>query len=86
MADKRYLRISNPPGKSGRLHFSVISPPADGGDGYSPSVLSEMRVAIHVSQALSLNLTRNVPADYTSLTLAEGFYMATMGGAEGTQT
>jgi len=25
----------------------------------------------------------NLPADYTPLTLAEGFYMATMGGAQG---
>ena len=52
--------------------------------GYSTSILNAMRVALHASLALSLNLTRDLPADYTALTLAEGFYLATLGGAEGT--
>ena len=43
-----------------------------------------MRTALLASRALSLNLTMNLSADYTPLMLAEGFYMATMGGAEGT--
>lgn len=42
-----------------------------------------MRVALLASRALLLNLTMDLPADYTPLTLAEGFYLATMGGAEG---
>ena len=52
--------------------------------GYSISILNALRVGIHASKALSLNITGNIPADYTALTLAEGFYLATMGGAEGT--
>jgi len=43
-----------------------------------------MRTALHASHALRLNLTMNQPADYTELSLAEGFYLATMGGAIGT--
>ena len=54
--------------------------------GYSPSVLTEMRVALLASRALRLNLTMNLPADYTQLTLDEVFYLATMGGAEGAYT
>jgi len=62
----------------------IISPRStDVAGGYSPSVLDEMRTALHASRALRLNLTRDLPADYTALTLTEGFYMATMGGAEG---
>jgi len=52
--------------------------------GYSTSILNAMRVALHASLALSLNLTSDLPAGYTALTLAEGFYLATLGGAEGT--
>ena len=63
------------------LLYSNIS---DVSAGYSTSILNAMRVALHVSLALSLNLTRNLPAGYTALTLAEGFYLATIGGAEGT--
>ena len=65
----------------GRLPFSST----DLAGGYSPSVLNEMRVALLESRALRLNLTMNLPAGYTPLTLAEGFYMATMGGAQGIQ-
>ena len=43
-----------------------------------------MRTALLASQALGLNFTMDLPPDYTPLTLSEGFYMATMGGAEGT--
>ena len=63
------------------LLYSNIS---DVSAGYSTSILNAMRVALHVSLALSLNLTRDLPAGYTALTLAEGFYLATLGGAEGT--
>ena len=56
-----------------------LSPP-----GQSTSVLTEMRTALLASQALGLNFTMDLPPDYTPLTLSEGFYMATMGGAEGT--
>ena len=48
------------------------------------SILEEMRVAQTASRALSLNLTMDLPPDYTPLSLAEVFYMATMGGAKGT--
>ena len=51
--------------------------------GYSPSILVEMRTALHASQALSQNLSMTLPAGYTPLSLAEGFYLATLGGAEG---
>ena len=64
---------------------AVFSSSIDIAEGYSPSILTEMRVALIASRAFSLNYTRNLPAGYTPLTLAEGFYMATMGGAEGTQ-
>ena len=63
------------------LLCSIIS---DISAGYSTSILNAMRVALHVSLALSQNLTRDLPAGYTALTLAEGFYLATLGGAEGT--
>ena len=43
-----------------------------------------MRAAQTASRALGLNLTMDLPPDYTPLTLAEVFYMATMGGAKGT--
>ena len=42
-----------------------------------------MRTAQLASRALSRNLSMTLPPDYTSLTLAEVFYMATMGGAIG---
>ena len=71
--------ISTPGG--GKYDYNLSS--TDVAGGYSPSVLNEMRTALHASRALHLNLTRDLPADYTALTLAEGFYMATMGGAEG---
>jgi len=63
------------------LLCSIIS---DISAGYSTFILNAMRVALHVSLALSLNLTRDLPAGYTALNLAEGFYLATLGGAEGT--
>jgi len=69
----------------GRLLFYNLSS-ADVAAGYSPFVLEEMRIALRASQALSLNLSMDLPADYTPLSLAEGFYMATMGGAIGTLT
>ena len=42
-----------------------------------------MRTAQLASRELSRNISENLPADYTPLTLAEVFYMATMGGARG---
>jgi len=54
--------------------------------GFSSSILTEMRVALLASRAVRLNLTMNLPADYTQLTLDEVFYLATMGGAEGAYT
>ena len=42
-----------------------------------------MREAQLASRALSRNLSMTLPSDYTSLTLEEVFYMATMGGAIG---
>lgn len=73
-------------GKFGKLYLFYNLSSVDIAAGYSPSVLNEMRTALHASQALRLNLTMNLPADYTPLTLAEGFYMATMGGAVGIYT
>ena len=43
-----------------------------------------MRVARLISLEFSRNLSMTLPSDYTPLTLAEVFYMATMGGAQGT--
>ena len=57
--------------------------PADAGVGTTFSILEVMRVAQLASRALSRNLSMTLPPDYTSLTLAEVFYMATMGGARG---
>ena len=57
--------------------------PADGGPGSEFSMLEVMRVAQLASHALSRNLSMDLPPDYTPLTLAEVFYMATMGGAQG---
>lgn len=56
-------------------------PPA----GPSPtfSILDVIRVAQLASRQLSRNETMNLPSDYTALTLAELFYLATMGGAQG---
>ena len=59
-------------------------PHADGGPGSVFSILEVMRVAQLASRALSRNLSMTLPPDYTPLTLAEVFYMATMGGARGT--
>ena len=56
---------------------------ADSEPGSSFSILETMRVAQLTSLALSRNLSMTLPADYTPLTLAEVFYMATMGGAQG---
>jgi len=42
-----------------------------------------MRAAEVASRALSRNLSMDLPPDYTPLSLAEVFYMATMGGARG---
>ena len=42
-----------------------------------------MRTAQLASRELSRNISKNLPADYTPLTLAEVFYLATMGGARG---
>ena len=58
-------------------------PHADGGPGSVFSILEVMRVAQLASRALSMNLSMTLPPDYTPLTLAEVFYMATMGGARG---
>ena len=60
--------------------------PAGYAVGYSSFILAEMRVALLASRALRLNLTGSLPADYAQLTLAEGFYLATMGGAQGSYT
>ena len=43
-----------------------------------------MRVARLISLEFSRNLSMTLPSDYTPLTIAEVFYMATMGGAQGT--
>ena len=59
-------------------------PPAVNGPESVFSILEEMRVAQTASRALSRNLTMDLPPDYTPLSLAEVFYMATMGGAKGT--
>ena len=57
-----------------------VHPPADGA---RFSILEVMRAAQLASLALSRNLSMTLPPDYTPLTLAEVFYMATMGGAQG---
>ena len=56
---------------------------ADAGFAYSYSILDVMRTAQLASRELSRNISKNLPPDYTPLTLAEVFYMATMGGARG---
>ena len=61
--------------------LTLIHPPADGTS--TISVFEVMKVAQLGSLALSRNLSMNLPPDYTPLTLAEVFYMATMGGAQG---
>ena len=66
------------------VNIVVLSLPPGVPFGQSTSALTEVRTALLASRALSLNLTMNLSADYTPLMLAEGFYMATMGGAEGT--
>ena len=60
-----------------------IHPLADTGAGTVFSMLDVMRVAQLASSALSQNLSMALPPDYTPLTIAEVFYMATMGGARG---
>jgi len=50
--------------------------------GVSPFILRTMRVAHHVSRAVSFNFTGNLPADYAPLTIDEVFYLATLGGAQ----
>ena len=64
--------------------FMSTLPHADGGPGSVFSMLEVMRVAQLASHALSRNLSMTLPPDYTPLTLAEVFYMVTMGGARGT--
>ena len=58
-------------------------PSVDAEAGYTYSILEVMRVAQLASRELSRNISRNLSPDYTPLTLAEVFYMATMGGARG---
>ena len=58
-------------------------PSVDAGAGYTYSILEVMRVAQLASHELSRNISRNLPPDYRPLTLAEVFYMATIGGAQG---
>ena len=58
--------------------------PADPGPGAPFSILEVMRVARLISLEFSRNLSMTLPSDYTPLTIAEVFYMATMGGAQGT--
>ena len=53
------------------------------GPGPAFSILEVIRVAQLASRDLSRNLSMNLPADYTPLTIAELFYLATMGGAQG---
>ena len=60
------------------LFSSVIHSDISGG--YSPSIFNAMRVAIHASKALSLNMNQTT---YRPLTHHEAFYLATMGGAQG---
>ena len=43
-----------------------------------------MRVARLISLEFSRNFSMTLPSDYTPLTIAEVFYMATMGGSQGT--
>ena len=69
------------------LHIYVvmlIHTPADPGPRSPFSILEVMREAQRTSFTLSLNLSMDLPPDYTPLSLAEVFYMATMGGARGT--
>ena len=61
--------------------LTLIHPPADGAS--TISVFEVMKVAQLGSLALSRNLSMSLPPDYTPFTLAEVFYMATMGGAQG---
>ena len=49
--------------------------------GYSPSILDAMRNAVQVSKALGFNK----PDDYKVITHHEALYMATLGGAKGSQ-
>ena len=61
----------------------LTHPPADPGPRSPFSVLEVMREAQRTSFTLSLNLSMTLPSDYTPLSLAEVFYMATIGGARG---
>ena len=64
--------------------FDICTHPlADSGPETVFSVLEVMRAAEVASRALSRNLSMDLPPDYTPLSLAEVFYMATMGGARG---
>ena len=62
-------------------HYTLYSP--DVAAGVSPFILRTMRVAHHVSRAVSFNFTGNLPAGYAPLTIDEVFYLATLGGARG---
>ena len=53
------------------------------GPGPAFSILEVIRVAQLASRDLSRNLSMNLPPDYTPLTIAELFYLGTMGGAQG---
>ena len=70
--------VSGPPIVSNFLSFCDIHSDVSGG--YSPSMFNAMRVAIHASKALSLNMNQTT---YRPLTHHEAFYLATMGGAQG---
>jgi len=65
-------------------HYTLCSP--DVAAGVSPFILRTMRVAHHVSRAVSFNFTGDLPADYAPLTIDEVFYLATLGGAQGKNT
>ena len=66
------------------LHsFLLCDIHSDISGGYSPSMFNAMRVAIHASKALSLNMNQTT---YRPLTHHEAFYLATMGGAQGQST
>ena len=64
-------------GKNYVFVMMSVHPPA-GVAGPAFSILDAMRTAQLASRELSRNVSKNLPADYTPLTLAEMFYLATM--------
>ena len=60
--------------------FLLVFYLSDVSGGYHPSVFDALRVAIHASKALGFG---KVTSSYKAISHHEGFYLATLGGAQG---